>query len=311
MTTPVIETRGLVKRYGAATAVGGIDLSISAGEIFGLLGPNGAGKTTTILMLLGLIEPSAGTIRVLGHDPVTEPLAVKHRIGYMPDSLGFYDNMTARENLRYSARLAGLRAAQAEARIDEALARVRLADVAHKKAGTYSHGMKQRLGLAEVLIKQPEVAILDEPTSGLDPQSTTEFLDLIRDLRASGIAVLLSSHLLERVQTVCDRVALFNGGKIALQGSVAELGRTVLGAGGIILIEAEGVTAAQISAMPGVSGLVEEKPRQFRVRAERSAAPDVARAIMQAGGRLYRLTTVEPSLDEIYNRYFEGVRHAA
>jgi ABC-2 type transport system ATP-binding protein len=307
----VIETRGLVKRYGQATAVAGIDLDIKAGEIYGLLGPNGAGKTTTILMLLGLIEPSAGTIRVLGHDPATEPLAVKQRTGYMPDSLGFYDNLTARDNLRYSARLTGLRSAEAEGRIDEALRRVRLFDVANKKAGTYSHGMKQRLGLAEILLKRPEVAILDEPTSGLDPHSTAEFLDLIRDLRSAGIAVLLSSHLLDRVQSVCDRVALFNGGKIALQGSVAELGRTVLGAGGIVLVEADAVTAGQIGALPGVSAVVEQGPGQFRLSAERSAAPEIARGIMQAGGSLFRLTTVDPSLDEIYNRYFEGVRNAA
>src|SRR5579883_2278533 len=186
----VIEARGLLKLYGSTRAVDAIDLSIRKGEIFGLLGPNGAGKTTTILMMLGLTETSGGSVDVLGFNPVRQPLEVKRRVGYLPDSVGFYDHLTARENLRYTARLAGLPRAQAEANIAQALKRVGLAEVADRRVRTLSHGMRQRLGLAEVLMKGVEVAVLDEPTSGLDPQATFDLLDIIRGLKADGTAVL-------------------------------------------------------------------------------------------------------------------------
>ncbi|MGN6101396.1 MAG: ABC transporter ATP-binding protein, partial [Devosia sp.] len=178
MSNTVIEAHGLSKRYGRQVAVDGIDLEVMEGEVVGLLGPNGAGKTTTILMLLGLTEGSSGSVRILGRDPWREPLAVKREVGYLPDAVGFYDNLSGRENLRYTARLGGLVAAEADRRIAEALERVRLAEVADRRVGTYSRGMRQRLGLAELLSRHCRVAILDEPTSGLDPQSTHELLQL-------------------------------------------------------------------------------------------------------------------------------------
>ena len=212
----VIEATNLTKRYNGVAVVNGISFSVAQGEIFGLLGPNGAGKTTTILMLLGLSEISDGQARVLGHDPVREPLAVKRRVGYLPDQVGFYDNLTAAENLRYTARLMGLERGEREQKIRSALGHVGLADVTEERVATFSRGMRQRLGLAEILIKQAEIAILDEPTSGLDPQATLELLNIIRDLKDHGVSVLLSSHLLDRVQSVCDRVALFARGNICL-----------------------------------------------------------------------------------------------
>ena len=231
MSTPVVETIGLSKTYGELIAVDKVSFAVAPGEIFGLLGPNGAGKTTTILMLLGLTDISGGKARVFGHDPQREPLAVKRRVGYMPDTVGFYDYLSARDNLRYTARLMGFAAVEREKRIAAALARVNLDGVADNQVATFSRGMRQRLGLAEILMKDSSLAILDEPTSGLDPQATLEFLDMIRELKREGVSVLLSSHLLERVQSVCDRVALFEGGQIVLIGSVAELGRQVLGGG--------------------------------------------------------------------------------
>ena len=217
----VIEASGLTKRYGAAYAVSGATFNIGVGEIFGLLGPNGAGKTTTILMLLGLCDISAGQARVFGHDPMREPLAVKRLVGYLPDSVGFYDHLTAADNLHYTARLMGLSFAERTRRIAAALARVRLSDVAGKRVATFSRGMRQRLGLAEIIVKQAEIAILDEPTSGLDPQSTQEFLELIGELKAEGVTILLSSHLLDQVQRICNRVALFQAGA----SSVSAAGR--------------------------------------------------------------------------------------
>ncbi len=219
----VIAARGLSRRYGDTSAVDAINFDIFRGEVFGLLGPNGAGKTTTILMMLGLTEISEGKVSVLGFDPARAPLQVKRRVGYLPDSVGFYDHMTAVENLSYIARLMGLSWAERSQRIRQALERVRLTEVANKRVATFSRGMRQRLGLAEIIVKRAEIAILDEPTSGLDPQATLEFLDLIGELKAEGVTILLSSHMLDQVQRVCDRVALFQAGRIVMMGSVAEL----------------------------------------------------------------------------------------
>ena len=311
-TDDVIVATGLVKHYGAAIAVNGIDLSVKNGEIFGLLGPNGAGKTTVILMLLGLTDRTGGSVTVAGFDPARQPLQVKRRVGYMPDAVGFYDRMTARQNLTYTAKLAGIERGEAKSRIAEALDRVRLGDVADKRVSTYSRGMRQRLGLAEIWLKQVDVAILDEPTTGLDPQSTHELLEMIRHLKAAGIAVLLSSHLLERVQTVCDRVALFNKGKVVLQGTVPELAKAVLGGGSVIEIDAMGDgVAAALGRVPGVTSVTPIETGRYKVFAARDVSADLAAAVMAAQGRLIRLAVEEPSLDAIYTRYFEEQSRAA
>jgi len=314
MNDVVIDAQGLTKRYDGAVAVDDVSFTVARGEIFGLLGPNGAGKTTTILMLLGLTEISAGAARVLGHDPVREPLAVKRRVGYLPDSVGFYDYMSARDNLRYTARLIGFSEQEREARIADALKRVDLAEVAGKSVGTFSRGMRQRLGLAEILMKNVAIAILDEPTSGLDPQATLELLDMIRGLKRDGVSVLLSSHLLDRVQSVCDRVALFQDGRIALIGTVGELGRQVLGGGYAVEVEAQGEGLAdKLAQVPGVRTVEATGPDRFRLLADRDVRPDAAAAVVAAGGRLRRLSVEEPSLEAIYTRYFQehGARHAA
>jgi ABC-2 type transport system ATP-binding protein len=314
MSDVVIDAQGLTKRYDGALAVDNVSFTVARGEIFGLLGPNGAGKTTTILMLLGLTEISAGAARVLGHDPLREPLAVKRRVGYLPDSVGFYDYLTARDNLRYTARLIGFSEQEREARIADALARVGLAEVAGNRVDTFSRGMRQRLGLAEILMKNVAIAILDEPTSGLDPQATLELLDMIRGLKRDGVSVLLSSHLLDRVQSVCDRVALFQDGRIALMGSVAELGRQVLGGGFAVEVEAEGQGLAErLAQVPGVTSVETTGPDRVRLLADRDVRPDAAVAVVAAGGRLRRLSVEDPSLEAIYTRYFHdhGGRHAA
>jgi len=320
MSAPVIAARGLTKRYGKATVVDGIDFAVAKGEIFGLLGPNGAGKTTTILMMLGLTEVSAGEIRVLEHNPVREPLAVKRRVGYLPDQVGFYDNLTAIDNLAYSARLMGIPARERGARIAEALERVRLTDVGEKRVKTFSRGMRQRLGLAEIVMKRAEIAILDEPTSGLDPQATVEFLQMIEELKHIGVTVLLSSHLLDQVQRVCDRVALFQSGRIVLMGTVAELARQVLGAGFVVEVEADAATDldARFGAIPGVGSVVRVGPDRYRLTADRDVRPEAARAVVAANGALRRLSVDDPSLMEIYTRFFrkqagneEGKRDAA
>ena len=309
MSEPVITARGLTKRYGASVVVDGIDFDVFRGETFGLLGPNGAGKTTTILMLLGLSDISDGQARVVGHDPVREPLAVKRRVGYLPDSVGFYDNMTAAENLSYTARLMGFSREVRRTRIADALGRVRLGDVADKRVATFSRGMRQRLGLAELLMKGAEIAILDEPTSGLDPQSTHEFLDMIGGLKREGVTALITSHLLDQVQRLCDRVALFRAGKILVMGTVAELARQVLGAGFVVDVEAAAAPgkelAARLGAIAGVLNVQQTAEQTYRLTADHDVRAEAARAVVAADGALTRLSVDNPSLDAIYTRFFE------
>jgi ABC-2 type transport system ATP-binding protein len=208
----------------------------------------------------------------------------------------------------------GMRESEREARIATALRRVDLYPVADKRVGTFSRGMRQRLGLAEILMKDAAIAILDEPTSGLDPQATLELLDIIRGLKRDGVSVLLSSHLLDRVQSVCDRVALFQKGRIVLIGTVAELGRKILGGGYAVEVEAQGVGLAErLKQVPGVTAVEQTGADRVRLLADRDVRPEAAAAVVSAGGRLLRLSVEEPSLEMIYTRYFQdqGERHAA
>lgn len=307
----VIETKALTKRYGKFTAVDSLDLAVARGEVYGLLGPNGSGKTTTILMLLGLTDPSAGQVRVLGFDPARNPLSVKSRVGYLPDQVGFYNRLTARENLSYIARLNGLPRDEARRRIDESLERIGLSEAADKPVRTFSHGMRQRLGLAELLLKQPEIIIMDEPTLGLDPDAARRFLEMVRNLKHEGITILLSSHLLHQVQAICDRVGLFHRGRIRLEGSVPELAQRVLGGAYRIKLDAEGDhLESALQALPGVSA-VHRHDGQFELEANADLRSEASHAVVTAGGKLKSLNLEVPSLDDIYAKYFEEVGHVA
>ena len=311
MSAPIVSAAALTKRYGSTLAVDRLDLAVEEGEVFGLLGPNGAGKTTTILMLLGLTEPNSGLARVAGFDPLRQPLEVKRRTGYMPDQLGFYDNLSGASNLRYTARLAGVPRDEIGARVASALERVRLTDAAEKSVRTYSRGMRQRLAVAEILMKRVSVAILDEPTSGLDPQSTREFLELIRSLKHEGVTIMLSSHLLDQVQSVCDRVALFNQGRIGLMGRVGDLLSEVLGGSHVIRVEARGDGLADVvRRIPGVTRVTVEQS-QIVVEARGDLRGDIARAIVGAGGELTMIAAGHASLGDVYARYFEEAQNAA
>jgi ABC-2 type transport system ATP-binding protein len=307
----VIRAEELTKRYGATLAVDHIDFVVHSGETVGILGPNGSGKTTTILMLLGLTEPTEGRAEVAGYNPLREPLEVKRRVGYLPDSVGFYDGLSARDNLAYTGRLAGLSRREIDERFAEALVKVGLPDVGRDRVGTFSRGMRQRLGLAEILMKRPSIAILDEPTATLDPHSTQEFLAMIRALKTDGTAVLLSSHHLDQVQSVCDRVALFNLGRIALSGSVTDLAQRVLGGGHVIDVEVRGAGIRdRLAAMPGVVRVQILGPELYRVDCERDLRPEIAR-LLAPTSELTGIRFAEPSLNEVYTRYFDEVRRAA
>jgi ABC-2 type transport system ATP-binding protein len=306
MADVVLQSKNLTKQYDDFTAVENLNLTVHEGEVFGLLGPNGAGKTTAILMLLGLTEPTIGRVKVLGLDPTRQPLQLKARVGYMPDEVGFYDNLTARENLIYIAKLNGLPRGEAYRRIDDALVRMGLSEVANKRVGTFSRGMRQRLGVADVLIKQPRLVIMDEPTQGLDPEAAREFLDIINNLKAEGITILLSSHLLPQVQAVCDRVGLFSHGQMVLEGTVPDLARQVLGGAYRIHLETDGGDSLEplLRELTGVVN-VSRSGAAYRVEAKHDLRAETARVVVEAGRSLLSLNVEIPGLNEVYTRYFK------
>jgi ABC-2 type transport system ATP-binding protein len=306
MTEPIIRASGLTKAYGGFTAVDGLDLSVQEGEVYGFLGPNGSGKSTTILMLLGLTGPTGGNVRVCGHDPAREPLAVKRQVGYLPESVGLYADMTGRQNLRYTAELNRIPRPEADARIERLLETVELTAAADVPAGHYSRGMRQRLGLADVLLKEPRLVILDDPTLGLDPAGIQWLLAMIHDLSASqGITVFLSSHALVEVQRICSRVGIMSHGKMVLQGTVADLLRDRSG-GYQLSLEVEASTPGlreALARLPGVSG-VESEGERYTLTAATDLRAEAAAAAVGAGARLVGLHAEDRTLEEIYLRYF-------
>jgi ABC-2 type transport system ATP-binding protein len=316
MEEPAVVTRGLTKRYGDLVAVDHLDLELHRGEIFGLLGPNGAGKTTTILMLLGLTEPTEGEARVLGLDPTRRPLEVKRRVGYVPDAVGFYDQMTGRQNLRFTARLNGLNGFAAEERIASLLEQVGLSDAADDPVETYSRGMRQRLGIADALVKDPEVLILDEPTVAIDPEGVAEVLELIRRVsRERGATVLLSSHLLHQVRTVCDRVGIFAAGRLVALGRVDELAARAGVAATTLEVSVDGDPTRveeALRALPGVRTVERDgrDPRRWVVAADRDPRPALVRALAERGLVLLHLERREEELDALYRRYFREAEPA-
>lgn len=310
MAEAIIEIRELTKSYGDQIAVNRLTLDIYRGEIFGLLGPNGAGKSTTILMMLGLTEPDSGTVHVAGINSTRQPLQVKRKIGYLPDDVGFYEDMTGLENLIYTARLNRKSGREARDRAVELLERVGLSDAMHKKAGAYSRGMRQRLGLADVLIKDPEVIVLDEPTLGIDPQGVKELLELIHRLsRDMGITVLLSSHHLHQVQQICDRVGLFVKGNLIAVGDVATLSRNLFQNEPVIITMGVSPLNDELRRrLSGVEGVIraEEADGMLKFSCESDVSGELAKTAVEAGARLQYLNKKDYGLDEIYERYFEG-----
>lgn len=307
----IIETQDLSKHYGDFVAVDRLNLQVHEGEVFGVLGPNGAGKTTTILMLLGLTEPTSGVVRVAGLDPARQPLSVKAQVGYIPEQVGFYEHLTARENLVYTSKLNGLSRELTRERVESAMERVGLSDVLDHEVRTFSRGMRQRLGVADVLVKAPRIIIMDEPTQGLDPERALEFLELIRSLREEGVTILLASHLLYQVQVVCDRVGLFHKGRMVLQGTVPDLAREVLGGAYRIQLELatpDDAVAEAIRKVPGVVNVYPLNGQGYEVEARDDIRPAVARAAIEAGGQLLRLDIRAQNLDDIYAAYFGEVR---
>lgn len=318
MSESIIELVGLTKKYGSFTAVDQLNLEICKGEVFGLLGPNGAGKSTTILMMLGLTDPTSGMVRVCKINSTENPIAVKRRVGYLPEDVGFYPDQTGWENLMFIAQLNGLSEKEASQRAEILLNRVGLMAEANKKTGAYSRGMRQRLGLAEVLIKNPEVIILDEPTSGIDPKGIQEFLQLIVQLsKEEGITVLFSSHNLHQVQQVCDRVGIFVRGKLIAEGNIQSMAEQLFENEPFTIYAEVAPTenaslkllVEQLQQLPGVITLQQEGLKlQFGCLSD--VSEDVARLVVESGIGLRSLHQREHGLDDIYNRYFQGGNYA-
>ncbi len=289
--TTIVETHSLTKRYGSGVlAVDSVDMSVRRGEVYGFLGPNGAGKTTTLRMLVGLIRPTSGTATVAGHTPGS-PAGLK-TIGALIESPGFYPYLSGRENLRVVADLASV----SQKRVDEVLDLVELASRAGRKFGTYSTGMKQRLGVAAALLKDPELLILDEPTNGLDPQGMAEMRKLIKDIGQGDRTVLLSSHLLGEVEQICDRVGVIKNGHLVKQSTVQEL----LGEEGV-LVRAEPADQAQelLTKMFGPEAISRQNGAiHLKVKPENSI--EINRRLTDAGIGVSELRPFERSLEEVF-----------
>ncbi len=287
----VVETNGLTKRYGnGVLAVDSVEMSVRRGEVYGFLGPNGAGKTTTLRMLVGLIRPTSGTATIVGHAPGNPAGLAK--IGSLVEAPGFYPYLSGRENLKVVADYAGI----SHKRVAEVLDIVELTSRSGRKFGTYSTGMKQRLGVAAALLKDPELLILDEPTSGLDPQGMAEMRKLIKDIGQGNRTVLLSSHLLPEVEQICDRVGVIRGGKLVSQSTVQEL----LGEEGV-LVTAEPVERAfeLLTSMFGVAA-VSRQNGSIRLKANPAGSLEINSRLMAAGIGVSELRPIERSLEEAF-----------
>jgi ABC-type multidrug transport system ATPase subunit len=293
----LVETTNLTKRYGEHLAVDGVDLTVRGGEVYGFLGPNGAGKTTTLRMLLGLVRPTAGTARVLGASPGA-PSALA-RIGMLVEAPAFYPYLSGADNLRVAARYSSV----PDHRVTDVLRIVDLADRAGDRFGTYSLGMKQRLGVAAALLKDPELLILDEPTNGLDPAGMADMRDLIRQLGSGERTVMLSSHLLGEVQQVCDRVGIISGGKLLREGTVAELRGH-----GALLVRVDQVSLAREVAERLV-GDVTVEDSTLRLSTEPGKAAWINRELVESGVDVHELRWVERTLEEIFFEMTSGESH--
>jgi ABC-type multidrug transport system ATPase subunit len=288
--TLVVETRKLTKHYGRVPVVEGLDLTVRRGEVYGFLGPNGAGKTTTLRMLLGLIRPTSGSATVMGERP-GDPSSLA-RVGALVESPAFYPYLSGRDNLRVMARYSGVPGSRVEAVLEQ----VELAERARDRYRKYSLGMKQRLGVAAALLKEPELLILDEPTNGLDPRGMAEMRSLIRRLGTGERTVLLSSHLLSEVEQICDRVGVIRRGRLVAEGTVAEL----RGGGGLLVraepLEQAAAVAARLEEVEGVQ--VEDGA--LRITAAPEAAAEINRKLVSAGLRVSELRPSGRTLEEVF-----------
>ncbi len=302
----MISLERLRKEYDGVAAVDDLSLEIPRGEVFGLLGPNGAGKTTTILMLVGLIQPTSGRCLVDGVDVALEPIVAKRRMGFMPDDVGFYENLTAEQNLEYFAALYDLPRASRSKRIADVLDRVDLAGL-DKKVGGFSRGMVQRLGIAKVLLNDPDVLVLDEPTANLDPLCVAEYRKIVRSLRDEGKTIVVSSHILPEVSKVCTSFAILVRGRLITTGSVSDLPVQLAQTAPGMAIRVETRTPLPELDHPAI---LASRFDQDRTRARLEVTEDIRDWLVDrlgdAGVLIRELAIEEPSLEEVFMRYYHA-----
>ncbi len=296
-----VKARGLVKRYKEVLAVDHVDLNVHAGEVYGFLGPNGAGKTTTLRMLLGLIMPSDGDVELFGRDPIREGARALSGVAGFVEAPRFYPYLSGRTNLQMMAALDG---GEASARVDEVLRIVDLAGAAEQRAGAYSHGMGQRLGIAGALLREPRLLILDEPATGLDPAGMRDMRVLIRRLVGEGITVLLSSHQLPEVQEVCDRVAIIRAGKVAYEGPLSEL-RSSSDRGYVLHTDDDARALELARAQPGIHELAADAS-ELRFQASERDAGALSLVLGKAGIAILRLAPEHATLEDLFFELTEG-----
>ncbi len=299
---PLLACDGLSKRFGDRDAVDGVGFAVAAGEVYGLLGPNGAGKTTTIKMVCGLLVPDAGTVTVEGRD-VADDLAVRARVGYVPQEVALYPDLTAAENLAFLGRLYGLRGSLLRRRVDEALALGDLAERGNERVESFSGGMKRRLNLAAGLLHRPALLVLDEPTAGVDPQSRHALLERVRALAAEGVAVLYTTHYMEEAERVCDRVGILDRGALVAEGTRRELVAR-LGEQDRISLAASGDLEALASACRHVPGVrhaaVTGTGVDLVAEDGRRVLPALFEAAERVGAAVASVEVVEPDLEAVF-----------
>ena len=297
----MIQVNGIIKDYGARRALNSITFDANQGEIVGFLGPNGAGKTTTMLILAGYMPPTDGTAVVAGYDVVDESLDVRKRVGYLPETVPLYNDMTALEYLKFMADLRHV--PDSEARAYETLEMVNLGDRAKGYIGNFSKGMRQRIGLAQALIHRPEVLILDEPTIGLDPAQVVEIRNVIKEI-GKDRTVLLSTHILSEAQQMCDRVLIINKGSIVAEDTPENLQSRIVGSQRVVLRvrgDSDGLAAA-VKKVKGARNVEakQDESIEFEFSSGQDVRPQVAKAIIQAGYELIEMRPVGMSLEEIF-----------
>jgi len=312
MSKPIIETKELSKIYGDVRAVDRLNLTVDEGEIFGLLGPNGAGKTTTIILLLGLSVPTAGTATVIGHDIVRESKEVRRSVGLLPEAAGYYEDLTAQKNLEYIGQLNDISKNEYEKRALELLDEVGLSEWKKAKVETFSRGMKQRLGIAQALIKRPKLVIFDEPTIGLDPAGTKEIRDMILKLnREQGLTVLMASHLLNEIQLTCTKVGILNRGRLVVEDTIENLSKIVSDSEGMSLeFKLDNATPEllkELEAIDGVTQVSQHNDRLF-VNMSRDVTSTVSKTIVKHGAVILLMKPKEYSLEEIFMKYYKEAR---
>ncbi len=298
---PPVAARGLVKRYGDIVAVDHVDLTVERGDVFGYLGPNGAGKTTSLRMLLGLIRPTEGSMRLFGRDPQAQGARALDGVAGFVEGPRFYPYLSGRKNLRM---LADYDDGDSRSRIDDVLDVVELRDRAGDRVGGYSHGMRQRLGIASALLRSPRLLLLDEPTTGLDPAGMRDMRDLVRKLASEGITVLLSSHLLSEVEELCNRVAIIRKGSIVYEGSLRELLATAQGGYRLRSLEPDRARAVCL-AQRGVDEIT-SMDGHVRFQADEDAVAALSIALGQARVPITALVPETPSLEELFLNLTEG-----